>query len=314
MDEEPSMVRKLDKRKKKVKRGGRKVNKTKNEKLNILSANSQGLKQKIPSLKHEIRNLNAAVFTIQETHFRKKGYFKMENYEVFEAIRKKQSGGTLVGVHKALNPTLIEEFADEFELLVVELKIGNKEIWIITGYGPQETWHEEERLPFFHALEQQIVKAELQGKSIFIEMDSNSKLGQEIIPKDPHNQSQNGKILADIIERHGLTVANSLKDKCKGAITRRRETKDSVEKSIIDHVIISEDLENELNRIEIDEEGKNALTKLVKTRNGISKQTSDHNTIITQFDIKWSRKIKKPRIEMFNLKNKECQRKFTDLT
>ena len=120
----------------------------------------------------------------------------MENYEVFEAIRKKQSGGTLLGVHKALNPTLIEEFAEDFELLVVELKIGNKEIWIITGYGPQETWPEEQRLPFFHALEQQIVKAELQGKSIFIEMDSNSKLGQEIISDDPHNQSQNGKFFS----------------------------------------------------------------------------------------------------------------------
>ena len=154
-------------------------------------------------------------------------------------------------------------------------------------------------MPFFHALEQQIIKAELQGKSIFIEMDSNSKLGQEIISDDPHNQSQNGKILADIIERHGLKVGNSLKEKCKGTITRKRETKDSVEKSIIDHVIFSEDLENELDTIEIDEEGKNALTKIIKTRNGISKQTSDHNTIITKFDIKWSRKIKNPRIEMW---------------
>ena len=130
----------------------------------------------------------------------------MENYEIFEAIRKKQSGGTLVGVHKALNPILIEEYSEHFELLVVEISIRKKEIRIITGYGPQETWPEEDRLPFFQALEQEIVKAELQGKSIFIEMDSNSKLGREIVPNDPHNQSQNGKLLASILERHGLKV------------------------------------------------------------------------------------------------------------
>ena len=84
------------------------------------------MKLKIPSLKNEIKNINAAIFIIQETHFRKKGHLKIENYEVFEAIRKKQSGGTVIGAHKALNPTLIEEFSEEFELLVVEIKIGNK--------------------------------------------------------------------------------------------------------------------------------------------------------------------------------------------
>ena len=110
----------------------------------------------------------------------------------------------------------------------------------MTGYGPQETWSEAERLPFFLALEQEIIKAEMQGKSMYIEMDSNSKLGPQIIPSDPHPQSTNGKLLAGIIDRHGLIVANGLDEKCEGAITRRRVTTDSVEESIIDHVLISE--------------------------------------------------------------------------
>ena len=76
------------------------------------------------------------------------------------------------------------------------------------------------------ALEQEIIKAEMQGKSMFIEMDSNSKLGPEIIPNDPHTQSGNGKILAEIVSRHGLIVANGLTEKCKGLITRKRVTKD----------------------------------------------------------------------------------------
>ena len=137
-----------------------------------------------------------------------------ENYEVFEAILKKAKGGTLIGAHKALNPILIEEYCEDFELLVVEIKVNNKEIRIITGYGPQETGPEAERMPFFLALEQEIVKAELQGKSIFIEMDSNSKLGSEIIPEDLHKQSLNGKVIAGIINRHGLIVANGLNENC----------------------------------------------------------------------------------------------------
>ena len=54
---------------KKIKRGGKKG---KNESLIILSANAQGLKAKVESLKNEIKNLNVAIFTIQESHFVKK--------------------------------------------------------------------------------------------------------------------------------------------------------------------------------------------------------------------------------------------------
>ena len=70
-------------------------------------------------------------------------------------------------------------------------------------------------MPFFLALEEQIVKAELAGKSILIELDANSKLGPELIPGDTHAQSMNGKVLASIIDRHGLILGNSMKQ-CKG--------------------------------------------------------------------------------------------------
>ena len=120
----------------KVKRGGRKHNK-RNESLTMFSANAEGMKFKKPSLKNIINNSKVGVFTIQETHFRKKGNLKINNFEVFEAIRKKKGGGTALGVHKALNPVLIEEYSEDFEILVVEVQIRNKEIRIITGYGPR---------------------------------------------------------------------------------------------------------------------------------------------------------------------------------
>ena len=93
-------------------------------------------------------------------------------------------------------------------------------------------------------------------------MDFNCKLGKKFILQDPHEQSANGKILGGIIERHGLVVANGLQDKRQGLITRRRETQNSVEQSIIDHVIVSEDLAKEIVSIKIDEEKNHAFCRI----------------------------------------------------
>ena len=89
-----------------------------------------------------MNTLGAGIVTLQETHYRKKGKLneRLNDFEVFEAIRKKVKGGTLIAVHKSLKPVLIEEHSEEFELLVVEAKIGNKEVRVMSGYGPQENW------------------------------------------------------------------------------------------------------------------------------------------------------------------------------
>ena len=220
----------------------------------------------------------------------------------------------MIGAHKALNPILIEEYSNDFELLVIEIKIKNKEIRLISGYGPQECWNELERIPFFVALEKEIAKAELLGKSIIIEMDSNSKLGTEWIPADPHPQSPNGRLLAGVLERHGMVVVNGIIDKCVGVITRKRVTVDSTEESIIDHLIISEDLKNELESLLVDEERNHVLTKTRKTKNGVVKVKSDHNPLVSKFKMTWNKRVKSARIEMFNLKNKDCQQRFKELT
>ena len=161
-----------------------------------------------------------------------------------------------------LQPVLIQEHNETFELLVVEIKIANKEIRVITGYGPQENWESNERTPFYIALEEEIAAAELQGRSVIIAMDANAKLGPSYIEGDPYEQSQNGKLLAGIVERHALCVANGLTDKRKGVITRQKHTVNGVHKSVIDFVIVSGDLVNHIEHIHIDDERIHVLTKL----------------------------------------------------
>ena len=111
---------------------------------------------------------------------------KICDFEFFEAIRKKDKGGTLIGAHKSLDPVLIEEYSDNFELIVVEVNMGGQSVRVISGYGPQENWRIEEKMPFFRALEEEVKKAQLNGKLIYIQMDANSKLGPELIEGDPH--------------------------------------------------------------------------------------------------------------------------------
>ena len=63
------------------------------------------------------------IFTVQETKSRKKGKHSLENYVIFEAIRNKFGGGSMIGVHESLNPVLISSYEEYFELLVIQTKI-----------------------------------------------------------------------------------------------------------------------------------------------------------------------------------------------
>ena len=85
---------------------------------------------KIQSLLNNITELGAGLITLQETHFSRKGKLngKISDFKIFEATRKKQKGGTLIGAHRSLDPVLIEEYSEGFELLVVEVRIGDIDV------------------------------------------------------------------------------------------------------------------------------------------------------------------------------------------
>ena len=69
-------------------------------------------------------------------------------------------------------------------------------------------------------------------------MDTNSKLGPEVVQDDLHKQRKNGKILNGIIKIHAIVMTNSLKEKYVGKITRIQNTTVGVEERIIDFIMI----------------------------------------------------------------------------
>ena len=283
--------------------------------VKLFSANCAGLKNgKLRSLNAEVYNSNSNIVTLQETHFKQKGKIHMDKcFVIFEAIRAKKGGGTAVAIHENLKPKLIKEYSDQFELLVVEIKTENTAVRIISGYGPQENLEEEKRREFFVALETEVEKAELAGKSVIIELDANSKLGKKYIINDPHDMSPNGALLSDIIERHSLIVGNG-SDKCTGTITRKRTTRNKCEQSVIDIVLFSSDLSKHLVSVHIDEERKHVLRRIYKTKKGTKIKESNHNTITTEFNNKVTSDVKGEKTEFYNLKNKDCLAKFKAYT
>ena len=62
---------------------------------------------------------------------------------------------------------------------------------------------------------------------------------------------------------------NSSKRKCKGKITRRRITTKVKEESIIDFVIVCQEMEDIINNMVIDEDKNHVLTRHTKTKNGV---------------------------------------------
>ena len=125
--------------------------------------------------------------------------------------------------------------------------------------------------------------------------------------------SSNGRLLANIIERRNLILCNGT-DKCRGTITRQRITRNRCEQSAIDMVIISSDLKEHLEDMHIDEQRKHVLSKICKSKKGVTVKESDHNSIITQFNLKLDVSKDEKKFEVFNLKNKECQAKFKEYT
>ena len=64
----------------------------------------------------------------------------------------------------------------------------------------------------------------------------------------------------------------------------------------------------------IDDERKHTLVKIVENKKGVTTTESDHNTILTEINIKWNSNVEQPRRELFKFKNKECLKQFENET
>ena len=104
--------------------------------------------------------------------------------------------------------------------------------------------------------------------------------------------------------------------KCKTNFTGENELEthiqmnhEKTEESVLDFMIVNEKLSPFLHKMLIDEDRIFSLTNLAQITKNKRIIESDHNPIILDLNIQYSKR-KPDRIEMFNLKNKACQELF----
>ena len=276
--------------------------------------NANGIKSKKESLLNALKSFDYPnCILIQETKLRIPGTFKLPGYQVFEKTRIGLGGGLLTAIEENLSPVLISSLSTESELLVVQIEAGEKKIRIFNGYGPQEQDNIEKITTFWQDLETEVINAKDENCMILIQMDANAKLGPEIIPHDPHSITSNGKLLRDLLIRQNLFCLNA-HQLCEGLITRHRKTKLGDEKAILDYVIVCEGLAGYVERMVIDEKRENILTKYLSSKGVRQKSESDHNPIYARFNIKFRKAQTAIRREIFDFKNLEAQKLFTEMT
>ena len=109
---------------------------------------------------------------------------------------------------------------------------------MVLVYGPQENDYVNKIKDFYDSISVQVERANLVGDSVFLVGDFNAKLGTEFIRGEIYQVSNNGTRLNDIMEKYTFTwIKNKM----------------SVEKSVLDYVITSQDLGSSVNSLKIGE-------------------------------------------------------------
>ena len=101
--------------------------------------NINGHKSKADSLKQLTVEQNVDILLLAETKVYSKSGVKIEGFQVFPAVRKKNcSGGLIIAIRHGLCSSMIIDFGDNAEFLTVRLNFGQFALRLILAYGPQE--------------------------------------------------------------------------------------------------------------------------------------------------------------------------------
>ena len=277
----------------------------------MMGVNAAGLRSKFLTFKKVLNDLKPSVFFVEETKLKEAGRIKLDNYIIFEKVRKTKinGGGLAIGCVRDLNPALVREGDDDVEALSVDIFVRKMKIRCCVAYGCQEGDAVEKKEAFWNYLDAEVTEAANAGAGLVIQLDGNLWAGDEIIPNDPRAQNRKGKLFQQFLVRNcHLTVVNAL-DLCEGLITRSRFRNGKLEESVLDFFIVCHMVLPHVKRMVIDEQKKHILTNYEQVKKGGKAADTDHATEYIDFDLKVSSE-KPVRKEIWNFKDKESQNVF----
>ena len=205
---------------------------------------------------------------------------------------------------------LTREGGVDVECISVQVEVGQQEIVVVCGYGPQENASLAKKESFWQYLEREVEEASREDKLLVIQMDSNAWLGKNTIPGDPNLiPNSNGKMFASFLQRNSnITLVNSLAV-CEGVITRQGVTDLLNEKSSIDVFLVCERTLPFVKKMFIDEKRESPLTNFHNLKRGKKITETDHNKLELFLNIESNRSGKCCSILNLNI-TKKCSIKF----
>ena len=281
------------------------LNKTK-----LMMVNIRGLESKKESLNEIIKEEDPTIVLLMEIMTEEKERIEIEGYKnVTVSKREDKWGGIMFAIKEEL-ANLIQikrEERKEAEMLFIQLTCGRSQAMIGLIYTPQEnTMTKEETDKMYKIIEEEVKKAKEQKQVVIIAGDMNCKIGENI-KGNKKEISKGGRRMMKMAKNMEMKIMNG-DEKCKGMWTRTQKDKNSTKKSVIDYVLITEEHQDIIKKMTIDEEKEK--TPYRDDSKNRDKVYTDHNMIILEMDMEMKREPKGERIVI----NEANMEKFKEAT
>jgi hypothetical protein len=278
--------------------------KTNHEKtIKSLYVNANSIISKINSLQSATELHSSHIVAVCETKVKSENPPALQGYEWTTRNRVgRQGGGVAIAIRndivKYTSPVNdLEDYRQEVEW--IELKTMHRAVYIGCYYGKQENAAIEEIEQEYAKLTNQIIHMKRQGDVILVG-DFNAKIGIDKTGTKIQDTSRNGKLLEKLITETKMIPVSTNAERGVWTWVNRNNPEC---KSVIDYILVTNELAKETTNVIVDEEGVMRL----KTEKGKRNET-DHNTITLTLNIK--QKNRKEKITKWKKGDREGWEEF----
>ena len=201
----------------------------------------------------------------------------------------------------------------EFNLLAIKIHTDHEQMWLKVNdtilavvYGPIESRVDISVIEdWYFELEKEY--STYQDEKVLIIGDINAHVGNDHLGVEGNHEQTNksGVILRSFLDRRDLSLVNN-SEKCTGKWTREDP---SGAKSILDLVIGNNIMINQIRKMKIDEDHKYKISRKKKRGKSFQIVKSDHNTILIEIDIEYS-KVNKVVNKIWNIRDEKAWDKY----
>ena len=216
-----------------------------------------------------------------ETKLGEQEVWDIKGYEAIPHNYKRGQEGLIVAARVGTFVSLEKISDSHSNILSVQIVYPDRTFRIIVCHGPQEDDESEVRQDFFDNIAVEIERGRAADETPIVFGDMNAKIVEQngnIIA-----ESFNGKMFTSMIEVTEMKVAN-FHEKTIGKWTRIQNSKKGTAKSVLDYILMEEQLMLLVNDITIDEEKCNTPYRLTKYKKGHKITFTDHCAMFLSLD------------------------------